>query len=106
MTFQEAMGAMRQGTLVRRPGWVEGAAITIEDNAYVYEHGEDSGFDPADAEATDWEVLRPVLRNLEEIEAYMVFNTEKNRWVSTTNPEKHINAGHRVAIFSLLSDVG
>jgi hypothetical protein len=106
MTFQEALVKMRGGHSVRRPGWDEGATLSITDGYFTNELGDDAEVHPVEIEATDWVVVRPTLRALETIESYMVFNEEKQRWVSTTNPEKHINAGKRVAIFSLLNEVG
>lgn len=43
----------------------------------------------------------PSFPELQQGEMYAVFNTTKGRWVSTTNVEKHIEAGSEVAIFSL-----
>lgn len=36
---------------------------------------------------------------------YAFFNTEKNRWVSTTEPAKHKAAGKKVAVFDLAEEI-
>jgi hypothetical protein len=105
MTFQEALVQMQEGKIVSLRGnrYFVGDALVIyftetgdieDDNATVAELGIN------DYTSTEWQVVN-VLPTLTEGQAYMYFDPEKNRWVSTTNPQRHIDNGHRVAIFAL-----
>lgn len=93
MNFGQAVKAMAQGKKVRVVGSTE--LYEIVDGIIVTE-----------AEGVDADVTELVDATFEEVglgadQLYAVFNTEKNRWVSTTEPEKHRASGKRVAVFSL-----
>lgn len=53
-------------------------------------------------DATTYAVVTAALPTLDVAnEIYSVFNEEKARWISTTEPAKHKAAGRRVAVFVL-----
>lgn len=52
-------------------------------------------------DATTFINAGPVIPTIGPDEVYAVFNEEKGRYVSTTEPAKHKAAGKRVAVFSL-----
>lgn len=114
MNFQEALVQLREGKIVRRAVWnndgdtgiplackLDVESDTIE---WVDADGDENGavdFVLADFSATDWEVVPEALPTLTEEQAFLYFDPEKARWVSTTNPQRHIDRGHRVAVFEL-----
>ncbi len=99
MTFQEALVAMESGRSVQLGDTfyginADGVICVQDDGFYVAE------LTAEDVRSTAWELIT-TLPNLEQDESYMFFHPEKNRWVSTTNPQKHLDSGHRVAVFAL-----
>ena len=114
MNFQEALAQLREGKVVRRAEWNNGEetigiplACVFNRTTNVVEWVDDCDavgavdFLMEDFLATDWEVVPEVLPTLTEEQAYLYFDPEKARWVSTTNPQRHIDRGHRVAVFQL-----
>ena len=118
LNFIEAMRLVNEGKKVTRK-----SSLDLNTDWVMYKHedellcsekefafGEDTCADGALVEdlttidylATDWV---EVTGTLDEDESYMYLHPEKNRWVSTTNPAKHKQLGHQVAIFEYKTDL-
>lgn len=93
MNYTQALKSMLAGNSVRLGDHV----YNIEEGTVVDEDGMALELTESIVDATTYALV------VDEIvaELHAFFDTSKNRWVSTTNPEKHRLAGHRVGTFVL-----
>lgn len=113
LNFTQAIEAVRTGKKVYRAAdddlvlFLSGEDLVQAEKDDLTDEAawEDAVLRVEDYGATDWRVLENHVEPIEEDEAYMYFSTEKNRWISTTNPLKHKEQGHRVAIFVFSDEV-
>lgn len=95
MDFRSALVQLNNGSKVTR----DGVTLVREDGVISDdETGDVFTVSLADIDSIDWTVVEEV-RTLTANEVYCVFDTAKNRWVSTVNPQQHMSRGNRVAVF-------
>lgn len=93
MNFIEAVRWMREGKTVREVN--TGSTYVMEEGLIVDVDTDDEG-DIVELVDATFEVVDT--SSSEKL--FAVFSPEKNRWVSTVEPEKHKAAGKRVAVFT------
>ena len=92
MTFQQAVQSMLEGNRVSTGG----VTYEIQDGLICdVEDGESIDLSP-EFVASTFTLVKQQADTL-----WAVFNTEKGRWVSTTEPDKHRALGKRVGVFKL-----
>lgn len=101
MTFQEAVQAMIDDKKVINREIMDGYFYMDEDKLICsathdgYTQTDNVVFTIDDYTSNSWEILEDVIE--ESLMAY--FDEEKRRWISTTNPDKHMNLGRQVKKF-------
>lgn len=104
MNFMQAVSAVKQEGKVSSVAL--GISLMFNDGILIDAASEEELIVTQEIlDATDYVVTTASIADLEEDEAYLVFDVEKARWVSTTNPKKHLDAGKRVAVFSLVDEL-
>lgn len=105
MNFMQAIEQVKAGKVVVSPS-VLPLGMKFEEGVLIDVAANDAlTLDNALLNATDFAHKAVSTVALNDDEAYLFFDDEKARWISTVNPQKHLDAGRRVAVFSLQESI-